>query len=317
MRYVPLVEVVRTGFVECVHYGALVILSPQGHVLHMRGSVEEPLYPRSTNKPMQAVGLLRAGYTPADDEHLALATASHEAEPDHVAIVEGMLGKIGATEDMLRCPPDLPLNENARARVIHRGEGPRRIYMNCSGKHAAMLAACIERDWPTDNYLAPDHPLQELLTVTVRELTGADEHEPGVDGCGLPIVPVSLCGLARAFQRLATAADGTFEHRVASVMRNHPYLMSGTGKTDVTLIRGVPGFICKSGADGVFAGALADGTAFAFKFADGHERPRQPLATAVLHALGAPGADKLPATPVMGGGQPVGEVRITSSAVDV
>ncbi|MCW4354900.1 asparaginase [Hoyosella sp. YIM 151337] len=315
MRYVPLVNVIRSGFVECVHHGALVVLSPRGHIRHLRGSADTPIYPRSTNKPLQAVGLLRAGYEPADDEHLALASASHEGEPDHVAIVEGMLDKIGATEDMLQCPPDLPSNETARARVIHRAEGLRRAYMNCSGKHAAMLAACLQHDWPTANYMAPNHPLQTHLAATVRELTGEAEHPLGVDGCGLPIVPVSLTGLARAFQKLVTAVDGTFEHQVADVIRKHPYLLSGTGKTDVTLIRAVPGLVCKSGADGVFAGALPDGSAFAFKIADGHERPRLPLAAAVLRALDAPGASRIPATPVLGGGEPVGEVQITVDAV--
>ncbi|AEF39156.1 asparaginase [Hoyosella subflava] len=317
MHYVPLVEVVRSGFVEGVHHGALVILTPAGQVLHLRGSIDAPIYPRSTNKPLQAVGLLRAGYKPADDEHMALATASHEGEPDHVAIVTGMLDGIGAAEEMLQCPPDLPLNEAARARVIHRGEGPRKIYMNCSGKHAAMLAACIERDWPTESYMDPAHPLQVQLAATVREIAEEPEHPFGVDGCGLPIIPVTLTGLARAFQKLATATGGTFEHQVTSAISTHPYLMSGTGKPDVILMRTVPGLICKSGADGVFAGGLPDGTAFAFKFADGHERPRLPLAAAVLRALDAPGADKLPATPVLGGGQQVGEVRAATDAVSI
>ena len=35
--------------------------------------------------------------------------------------------------------------------------------MNCSGKHAAMLSACVAAGWPTAGYLERDHPLQQAI----------------------------------------------------------------------------------------------------------------------------------------------------------
>ncbi|WP_278313559.1 asparaginase [Lolliginicoccus levis] len=314
-RFVPLVDVVRSGFTECTHYGALVVLGPDGEVLLEHGDARSPMFPRSTNKPLQSVGLLRAGYQPASREELALATASHWAEPQHLAIIEHMLGTAGLHEEQLGCPPDLPLDEQARAKMLVNGLGPRRLCMNCSGKHAAMLTTCQRNDWPLDTYLQADHPLQRAIISTVRELSGAEETPLGIDGCGLPIIPVPLAGLALAFARLVGAPGGSHENAVAAAVREHPMLISGTGAPDAIIMGAVPGMMCKSGADGVFAGALPDGRAFAFKISDGHDRARLPLVRAVLELLEVPEAADLPDAPVLGGGHTVGEVRARVSPV--
>ncbi|WP_149361639.1 asparaginase [Lolliginicoccus suaedae] len=308
-RFVPLVDVVRSGFTECTHYGALIALGPDGESILELGDARSPLFPRSTNKPLQSVGLLRAGYQTASSEELALASASHYAEPQHLAIIERMLDAAGLHEEQLGCPPDLPLDEQARAKMLVNGLGPRRLCMNCSGKHAAMLATCQRNDWPLGTYLQADHPLQEEIASTVRDLTGAADAPLGIDGCGLPIIPVPLDGLARAFARLVTAPSGSHEHAVAAAARAHPELLSGTGAPDAIIMRAIPGMLCKSGADGVFAGALPDGRSFAFKISDGHERARLPLVRAVLELLEVAQAADLPDSPVLGGGHTVGEIR--------
>ncbi|MBD8505879.1 asparaginase [Hoyosella sp. G463] len=314
-RFVPLVDVVRSGFTECTHYGSLIVLDKDGESLLELGDARSPLFPRSTNKPLQSVGLLRAGYQPASRDELALATSSHCAEPQHLAIIERMLGSAGLREEHLLCPPDMPWCEQSRARMLASGHGPRRIFMNCSGKHAAMLATCQRNGWPLDTYLQPDHPLQEVITSTVRDLSDADEAPLGIDGCGLPIIPVPLAGLARAFARLVSAPSGSHEHAVAAAARAHPLLLSGTGAPDAVTMAAIPGMLCKSGADGVFAGALADGRSFAFKISDGHDRARLPLVRAVLEHLDVAEAGELPASPVLGGGHTVGEIRARVSPV--
>ncbi|WP_016932859.1 asparaginase [Rhodococcus sp. R1101] len=318
---IELVEVVRSGFRECVHRGSLIVLDPDGEVLVSVGEVHTPIYPRSSNKPLQAVALLRAGFVPRDSAELAIATASHEGEADHVEAVDRLLTGAGFTEKNLRCPTDLPGNELARAEVLAAGGTPRSIYMNCSGKHAAMLAACTANGWDTDGYTDSGHPLQQWVTETILELTGdIEDTDLGIDGCGLPIVPVPLFNLARAYSRLATAGAGTPERAVADAVREHPFLISGTGKDDLKLMRAVRGLLCKAGADGIHAGALPDGTSFAFKIDDGHERARLPLTAALLHRLGSgTAADSatfdserlamLSSAPVFGGGVRVGTVR--------
>lgn len=310
---VELVEVVRSGFRECVHRGSLIVLDPDGEVLISVGEVHTPIYPRSSNKPLQATALLRHGFAPRTTAELAIATASHEGESDHIELVEGLLAEYGFDESALQCPADLPGNELARAEVLASGRIPRPAYMNCSGKHAAMLATCTVNGWDPAGYLDSAHPLQEAVVDTILELTGEiEDTDLGIDGCGLPIVPVPLLNLARAYSRLVTAQPDTPERAVADAIREHPYLISGAGKDDFRLMRAVPGLLCKAGADGVHAGALPDGSSFAFKIDDGGERARLPLTAALLHRLGVEWSEvlaTLASQPVLGGGVRVGTVR--------
>ncbi|WP_306364656.1 asparaginase [Nocardia sp. CC227C] len=312
---VELVEVVRSGFRECVHRGSLVILGPDGEPTVEFGEVHGPIFPRSTNKPMQAITLLRNGFDPVDDTELAIATASHFGEPDHVELVQRLLDRFGFAEDELECPPDLPFEEQARATVLaghDRAKAARRIYMNCSGKHAAMLATCRINGWPTRGYLDAGHPLQRAVTDTIADITGEPETDLGLDGCGLPIVPVSLVNLARAYATMATAPDGSPERRVAEAIRAYPRVISGTDGPDLRVMTATPGLVCKIGADGVHAGALPDGSAFAYKIDDGHDRARVPLTLAILQRMGIDWTDdhaELAAPAVLGGGARVGVIR--------
>jgi L-asparaginase II len=243
---------------------------------------------------------------------LALATASHFGEPRHVAVVIRLLERIGCTDADLTCPPAMPLDERSRALLLAAEEPPRRIYMNCSGKHAAMLATCVHNGWPLADYYEHAHPLQQAVTATVVEVTGEPETELGIDGCGLPVVPVSLINLARAFATLATAPAGTPERRLVDAALADPYLIAGTGGEDPTLMAAVPGLFTKVGAEGVHAGAMPDGTAFALKIDDGSQRARVPLVAAILSWVGVTASDALldlAAAPVLGGGARVGTVR--------
>ncbi|MCX0269781.1 asparaginase [Nocardia zapadnayensis] len=315
---VDLVEVVRSGFRECVHRGSVVIIGPDGDPTFAAGSVHVPIYPRSTNKPLQALTLLKQGFTPLDDAELAIATASHTGEPEHIELVERLLRRFGFGEDDLACPPDLPGDERTRAGVLYRGEKPAQRYMNCSGKHAAMLATCAVNGWPVTGYTEVGHPLQQAVLAQIIETTGEPETDLGIDGCGLPIVPVSLTNLARAFATLATAPDGTPERRIATALRAHPRVISGTNGPDLLTMNAVPELICKIGADGVHAGALPDGSAFAYKIDDGADRARIPLTMAVLQRMGVEWSDELAALaapPVLGGGTRVGVIRVIPGSV--
>jgi L-asparaginase II len=193
--------------------------------------------------------------------------------------------------------------------------------MNCSGKHAAMLATCVAAGWPTASYRDPGHPLQAGIRLTIERLAGEQVQVIGVDGCGAPLFGLTLTGLARAFGALVLAEPGSAERRVADAMRAHPKWTSGTKRPDRELVEAVPGLLLKSGADGVEAFALADGRCAAFKIddGDGARRARTTVSATLLRTLGAgalPGADPavldtLARPPVFGGGRPVGETRAT------
>ncbi|MGC9670130.1 asparaginase [Planosporangium sp. 12N6] len=306
-----LAEVVRSGFVEGRHYGSVVVLGPDGEVSAWAGDVTGPIFPRSSNKPLQAVGMLRAGLALADDADLALACASHQGEPFHVARVRAMLAAGGIDESQLRTPPDYPLSESARDDVIRAGGGREPILMNCSGKHASMLLTCAANGWPYDGYRSPEHPLQRRLRDAVEDLAGETVADIGVDGCGAPIFALSLRGLAGAFLRLVSAAPGTVERRVADAMRAHPELVSGTLGEDTRLMRGVPGLLSKGGAEGVQAVAVPGVGAVAVKVDDGAMRARLPVLVSALRRLGLAGEvlDEYAEAPVLGGGGRVGSVR--------
>jgi L-asparaginase II len=189
--------------------------------------------------------------------------------------------------------------------------------MNCSGKHAAMLATCVAAGWPTATYTDPDHPLQQEIRATIARLAGEPVTAVGVDGCGAPLMAISVAGLARAFRAVVLAEPGTAERAVADAMRAYPEWTSGTTRPERALMQAVPGLLVKSGAEGVEGFALADGRSGAFKIEDGAARGRVPVTVALLRLLGVealPGADlavlaELATSPIYGGGRVVGEIR--------
>ncbi|MDQ1749296.1 MAG: hypothetical protein QOE71_352 [Pseudonocardiales bacterium] len=306
---VPLVEVERSGVVESLHSGHLVVLGPDGSTLFAAGDVVQPIFGRSSLKPLQAVGLLRTGLE-LDPQDLALAAASHSGSAVHRDLIAAGLEAAGLTEQDLDCPPDLPLGEPERRKYLAAGLSETRLAMNCSGKHAGMLRACVRNGWTVSGYLSAGHPLQRQLAVTVADLTGDQVAATGVDGCGAPLFAVSLTGLARGFSRIARAGSGP-ERQVADAMRRHPELVGGEGRTATRLMQGVVGLIAKDGAEGVFAAALPDGGALALKIDDGAARAADRAVTVGLRRLGLGGAvlDALQSEPILGGGSPVGAIH--------
>jgi L-asparaginase II len=312
-----LAEVVRSGFTESRHRGTAVVLSADGAEQMSAGRPADPMFPRSTNKPVQAAAMVHCGLA-LEGKLLALAAASHAGEEFHVAGVAEILAGAGLSEADLQCPPDLPLSAAARNAVLASGGGPRRSYMNCSGKHAGMLAACAVAGWPTASYRDPQHPLQLRIRAELAQLAGEQVTAVGVDGCGAPLFGLSLTGVARAFRALVLAAPGSAERRVADAMRAYPEWMSGTARPDQRLMAAVSGLLVKSGAEGVLAFALADGRAGAVKIDDGAHRAVVPVAAALLrHVTGAavPGTevaelDRMASPAVLGGGAVVGQIKV-------
>ncbi|MQA97252.1 MAG: asparaginase, partial [Streptosporangiales bacterium] len=273
----PLVaEVVRSGFVESRHRGTVLALDAAGSPVLASGPVETPMFPRSANKPMQAAAMVRAGLA-LRGERLALAAASHSGEEFHVDGVRKVLAGAGLAEDALGCPAGLPLDEQARRAWLRAGGEPDRVHMNCSGKHAAMLATCVANGWPTGGYRDPRHPLQVAVRATLEELAGEPVAATGVDGCGAPLLALSVAGVARAFRALVLAPQGSPEREVAGAFRAFPAWTSGTNRPERALMAGVPGLLVKSGAEGVLAFALADGRAGAVKIEDGNARAALPV----------------------------------------
>ncbi|WP_375000597.1 asparaginase [Aeromicrobium sp. CTD01-1L150] len=302
-----LAEVTRSGLVESRHRGVAALVGPDGEVAWSIGDVSTVIFPRSANKPFQAVGMLRCGLG-LDGSALALVAASHSAEPFHLEGVRAILAAAGLQESALQTPSSYPLDPHEHAAVLRAGQGRAPIRMDCSGKHAAMLLTCVRNGWDTATYLRPDHPLQEAVTSTFAELVGAPA-VVGVDGCGAPLLASTVGGLAAGVARLMAAPGGSSEQAVVQAMVDHPEQVSGTRRPDLALARAVPGALVKSGAESVVVVGLPDGRALAVKVEDGSDRALFVVAHRALELAGIEAPLLSDRPEVLGGGRPVGEIR--------
>ena len=309
--FVPVAVTTRSGFDESVHHGAVVALGPSGDVEFAVGNPGSLVYPRSSNKPMQAVAMVRAGLRlPAD--LLALVCASHDGTAAHLAAARRILASAGLTEADLANTPSMPLDEQSALEALRHGGGATALQMNCSGKHSGMLATCVLNGWAHDaSYLDVEHPLQRLVTETIDDLCAEPHAHIGVDGCGAPAHVMSLLGLARAFRSIATGEGGSGCDEVRGAMTSNPVMVGGSERDVTLLMQQVPGLMAKDGADGVFAAALPDGRAVAMKIADGGDRARPPVMVAALARLGVDVSAVAPfiESRIMGHGRVVGTVR--------
>jgi L-asparaginase II len=303
-RHAPVAITRRSGFDESFHFGSAVALAGDGSVAFTAGDPDLRLYPRSALKPLQAAAMLAAGLDLPPDL-LALVCASHDGTPLHVDGVRRILAGAGLDESALGNTPDLPIEPIAAADVLRAGGERRAIQMNCSGKHAGMLATCVVNGWSTDGYLDQTHPVQRAIATTVAKLGGAVTHT-GVDGCGAPAHVVSLRGLATAFATIARARGPVY-----AAMTSHPVLVGGADRDVTKLMVHVPALMAKDGAEGVLAAALPDGRAVAVKIADGSYRAAPPVLVDALERLGVDVAAVAPRVVqlIRGHGEPVGDVR--------
>jgi L-asparaginase II len=305
----------RSGFVESRHFGSLVGVAADGTVAVSLGEPDAPMLPRSATKPWQAAGCRAAGLT-LSVAGTALSAGSHTGEDRHVEVVREILADAGLSEKDLSCPADWPEDEPTRHRLIRDGSRPSTLRMNCSGKHAAMLASCVVNGWSTQDYLSPDHPVQKVIRERLAAMAGPATHV-AVDGCGAPLFSTTVTGLALAARALVLAPDGSPERAVADAMRAEPEFVGGVGHPNSEFMRLVPGTVCKGGAEGVLMAAATTGQAVAMKIIDGSPRATTMLALKVLEALGVDvsQADTLATVPVLGGGMPVGDVRVGADVV--
>jgi L-asparaginase II len=293
--HVPVAELTRGAVVESLHEGSVAVVDRSGRLLHAAGDPHALVFTRSSLKPLQALPFVAAG-GPArfgfSKAQTALLCASHAGETRHVEAVADMLARIGLHGNALMCGTHVPGFYEALGRTPPPPPySP--LQHNCSGKHAGMLAWCVQCGAPTADYVAYEHPLQQAIRSAVATFTGVavDRLVPGVDGCSAPNYALPLSGLARAFARLATAADdadyGAAPRTIADAMTAHPEMVSGTQRSDLALMQAGRGdFVAKIGAEAVQAiGVRSAGIGIAIKVADGHKRALYPTIVAVLESL--------------------------------
>jgi L-asparaginase II len=266
------VTVRRGNVVEATH--RVHVATTEGEVW---GDADLRLFYRSSSKPLQAIPFVE-GYDDLEDDEIAIACASHRAEPAQLAAVRKVLARAGATVDDL---------ENG----LQEGRPEGKLGHNCSGKHAGMLAACRAHGWPLHPYRDPSHPLQQRIA----EILGGGV-ETATDGCGVPTFSGTLLDAAALLTRAPK--------RIREAMRARPELVGGSrGATDTELMRLRDGWIAKGGAEGLFCAAHADGRGVALKAEDGAYRAIAPALARVL------GIDELREVPVTNSlGEVVGSI---------
>lgn len=318
---VELAVVERSGFVESRHIGSAVVVAADGSVVTELGDIAAPIFPRSSLKPFQAITALQSG-VPLVGAQVALAAASHTGSHEHLDVVRGMLKEAGLGAENLGCPPDWPADEDSRNAMV-RAEGTKSaLAMNCSGKHAAFLWACVENGWDLESYLDPQHPLQQRVLEVIADYAGEPVTHVGIDGCGAPLAAVSLTGLARGISTLAKApADKSGNARAATVataMLDYPWAVHGRGEANTVVMEDL-GVLAKGGAEGVMVMGTRSGAAVALKMLDGGARATSLIGLTLLAAAGAVSADAVAPVlakvvpPVLGGGTPVGRIRLSAA----
>lgn len=316
-----LAVLVRNDFIESRHAGSVVVVDPSGTVLFSKGDPNALVFPRSAMKLFQAMGIFSTGID-LSPEFTALATSSHTGSAAHVELVRQLLASGGFTEADLKCATEWPVNKDMLKQVYRADGGALPIYHCCSGKHAAMLIACKQEGWPTENYLDRDHPLQVRILEAVEYLTGEKVTSTAVDGCGAPVHAMPLVALASGVAKMRAADDSAPLNISASAdklftsMLAHPWIVGDRGEPDTTIMEEL-GYAAKSGYEGVFIVSTPDGTTVATKILDGNLRTAPIVALQALVRAGVLEQSKLDAliprlhTDVYGGGKVVGELRTT------
>ncbi|WP_395447628.1 asparaginase [Aminobacter sp. UC22_36] len=292
-----LVEVLRGDLVESVHRGAVAVVDSVGKQVWSIGDTQQPVFPRSAVKAIQALPFVESGAADAygfGDRELALACSSHSGEEAHAKLANAMLAKAGLEVDALECGAHWPSSHAATIALARNGASPSALHNNCSGKHSAFVCTCRHLGIAHQGYVRPEHRFQQMIRETMEAVTGArhSDDNRGTDGCSIPTFAVPLQNLAVGFARMVTGnslgeARAKAARRLMSACMAEPFLVAGTDRADTELMQTAPGRIfVKVGAEGVFCAAVPElGLGIALKCDDGAGRAAEIMIAAVLARL--------------------------------
>ncbi len=236
----------RAGHIENIHRGDVAAVNCSGEIIHSVGNAKLPMFWRSAAKPFQALPFVKNGglekYNLSQEE-LAVLVSSHSGEDNHVALVRGILKKLGVDESVLDCGVLRPLNSKVFKRMIKNDEEFLPVHNQCSGKHSQIIALAIMLGVPVEGYVKPEHEAEKLIFkhVAMAAKVPEDKLEIGIDGCGVPVFYLPLYNMALAYARLSTPKLGDWgDYEVAATkirdaMSSYPQVVSGTGRIDLSV----------------------------------------------------------------------------------
>ncbi len=293
------VQVTRGGIVESQHQVHAIIVNHRGETLHQWGNVNQPVYPRSAIKALQALAFIERGGADQfnfSETEIAILCASHNGENEHTTTVSSMLEKLSLTGHDFECGHHWPMRPEASYALAGAGLVPNNLHNNCSGKHAGMLALAKLLNVDHHHYINIDHAVQQEIANTMAQMCEVDfSNAPwSPDGCSAPTWAIPLYNLALGFAKFAEPTTLTTERRVAcetlfQAVVNHPFMVAGTARycTDMMTLLQKRVFL-KVGAEGIYIAAIPDlKIAIAMKCEDGAVRAVESVMTALLDFVGA------------------------------
>ncbi|MGP0128665.1 MAG: asparaginase [cyanobacterium endosymbiont of Rhopalodia musculus] len=272
------VHLLREGIVESAHQVEAMICDARGRLLLVAGNSETTAFVRSALKPFQSLALVTTGTLERyelNDKDLAVICSSHQGTVEQARQVFNVLWRADIDPSALQCP----IPEGCRSPLQH----------NCSGKHAAMLAICRQRNWPLNTYLEKSSPVQNLILDKISELLAMPGAEliSAHDDCGAPTYSMKLSQMAHLYAQLASGNHLDLE-RIVRAMVYYPTMVAGVGAFDTELMRLTEGeLVSKSGAEGIqCVGRVGQGMGLAIKVMDGSKRAKYATAIHVLRSMG-------------------------------
>ncbi|MBO8243867.1 asparaginase [Prochlorococcus marinus XMU1411] len=272
----PLIAtLIRGSNIESIHKIHAVISDKKGRVLMCAGNPEYKSFIRSALKPFQAIPFVSSGAASKINnfsKSIAIACASHSGSKLHAREAFKILWEYDIDIKNLKCPK---LNTSP-------------LEHNCSGKHAAFLATCKKLNWPIDNYLKGDHPLQleifrivsELLEIPISEINAER------DDCGAPTLYLKLIEMSRLYSLLSSSEIAELE-QISRAITTNPLLISDKNKFDTEIIKASHGqVIGKGGAEGIQCLCkVNEGIGLALKVEDGSKRAKHAVSLHLLKQL--------------------------------
>jgi L-asparaginase II len=291
-----LVEVYRNKVLESFHRGVVCVVDNDGKIIYSEGDVNQICYPRSAMKFLQVLPLIENGGIERFNftlEEIAIMCGSHNAEAEHLRVVNSILHKIGLDKDKLFCGPQYPTSKKEADELIRQNEKPQHIHNNCSGKHAGMLALCVLLEAPTDDYINPNHPIQKIILNVCSEMYEYEKDKIVIakDGCSAPIFSIPVYNQAIGFKNIVSPENFSDKRKeackiVIEAISKYPFMVAGSKRycTDMMKIC-APKIIGKTGAEGIFCLGLPEQkVGVCIKIDDGKMLPQYNVAQAFIEA---------------------------------
>jgi L-asparaginase II len=293
-----LLTIYRGNVADLFVFGSLVVVDTSGRIIYAKGDPNELVFPRSSEKLIQALATLSLGAKDSfqmTGQEIAQICSSHRGEVFHVRTIRELLQKAGLDESYLKCGAHYPFKPEVALEMKKRGIEAEAIHNNCSGKHTGMLLGTKLLGASLNDYYMPEHPIQQRILELLSMLCDypiADE-QIAIDGCGVPVHALPLCHFAYGMARFADTENlpeylAPHAKDIMEAIMSYPEYISGTDGTENYIIKKYPReLVLKGGANGYFTGILTHQKyGFALKTYDGISEYRDIILLELLKKMG-------------------------------